>query len=345
MKPNADRHKAPFIQSRRHRSTQATDCARFQLGGALANTPQLLRECVNALGEKGLAINGNLLQSNRFLSEPRISRNGGRMSVINDDVIAKITKLLARSSTERGATEAEAETAMRMALELLARHNLSMDQLKFEDVKEKEIREDELHHTSTLKMQRWAIDIATAAADLYFCDYITHISRTGRWRRELKHIFIGRSDNVIVAKEVADYLIDTTLRLSREGGREYAKSDPDITRRGRSRFERNFRKGCTARLMERAWSIVHEASQPAQTPGENTLPALRDLYSTTAEENKRYIGKHWPKLGKMRSARRDWFADFEDGWEEGQAAGDKINLKKPARRLQKSARKRLAHAS
>lgn len=43
-----------------------------------------------------------------------------------DKVIARIQKLLSRTKTERGTTEAEADTAMKMAQELMAKHNLDM---------------------------------------------------------------------------------------------------------------------------------------------------------------------------------------------------------------------------
>src|SRR5512139_2662947 len=88
-------------------------------------------------------------------------------------VIDKVRKLLARADPTRGATEAEAETSMRLALEMLARHNLSMETVAVRetDATKPGVIESDLAGRGD-RVKRWAVRTAMAAAKVCYCDHL-----------------------------------------------------------------------------------------------------------------------------------------------------------------------------
>lgn len=91
-----------------------------------------------------------------------------------DKIIARIQKMLTRTKTDRGSTEAEADTAMKMAQELMSKYNLDMamveaaasksDQPKVERVKEE---------VKGRAMYKWQRQLAKYVAESNFCYYLT----------------------------------------------------------------------------------------------------------------------------------------------------------------------------
>lgn len=128
---------------------------------------------------------------------------------IDNKVLDRIKKMLALSN-DSGATEAERETALRMAYNTLAKYNLSLSDLPSEDTTEARERQDVV-----ISADRWARSLSMAVAKLFFCKYF--YSQTGTSGKD-KHCFVGRQSNVITAKYMSEYLIKS---IKREASKRY----------------------------------------------------------------------------------------------------------------------------
>src|SRR5262245_26445831 len=91
-------------------------------------------------------------------------------------LIERIRKILALG--ERGGTEAEAQLAMSMAHQLLAKHNLSIDDVTISDTTNGmgPIETDE-STASKLSYTYWSDVIYAAVAELNFCTCFTRTQR------------------------------------------------------------------------------------------------------------------------------------------------------------------------
>jgi hypothetical protein len=143
-----------------------------------------------------------------------------------DRVIAKAQKILARTARPdggtRGATEAEADTALAIVQELLLKHNLTMADVEARsaspDAPAERIKED----IEGLSKHKWQRDLAKAVCEANFCYYLQrteHYRTDGRVddngreynsvrRKRIKHVFVGRKSNVITAQMMFAYLVD-----------------------------------------------------------------------------------------------------------------------------------------
>lgn len=150
-----------------------------------------------------------------------------------DKVIARIQKLFARTSRageqRGGATEAEAETAMRMAQELMAKYNLDMAQIEAAarpgaDAGAQRTKEE----VSSRTRYEWQRQLAKYVAEAHFCyhlvkeDYVRDENGDiiylrggmGKAKRKATHVFVGRTANVITAQLMFHYLVDTVEQLA-----------------------------------------------------------------------------------------------------------------------------------
>lgn len=150
-----------------------------------------------------------------------------------DKVIARIQKLFARSShagaNRGGATEAEAETAMRLAQELMSKYNLDMAAIESAarpDANAGAQRTKE--EVSSRTRYEWQRQLAKYVAEAHFCyhlikeEYVKDADGRMIWlrggegkaKKTKKHIFVGRTANVIAAQMMFHYLVDTVERLA-----------------------------------------------------------------------------------------------------------------------------------
>lgn len=150
-----------------------------------------------------------------------------------DKVIARIAKLFARSAhagaNRGGATEAEAETAMRLAQELMAKYNLDMAAI------ETAVRPDAQgaaqrtrEEISSRTRYEWQRQLARYVAEAHFCYHLVRTDKTwqdgrenadngwihGKYRKKATHVFVGRKANVITAQMMFHYLVDTIEALA-----------------------------------------------------------------------------------------------------------------------------------
>lgn len=120
-------------------------------------------------------------------------------------ILDRIKKMLALAN-DPGASEGERETALRMAYNLLAKHNLSMS-----DVPKDGVQEPREMAETTISADKWARHIAHAVGKLFFCKY--YFYRTDSAGRD-RHCFVGRASNVATATYMTEYLIKAIKRES-----------------------------------------------------------------------------------------------------------------------------------
>jgi hypothetical protein len=235
-------------------------------------------------------------------------------------VIEKVKKMLARADTSRGATEHEAETAMRMAMELLARHNLGLDDVT---ITEKEadpqvICDEWFDGNVRVYADAWGLSIGGTSAIVTFTSHFiyrnTGYYASGRTKwKGVTHIFIGRPDNINAAKRLTEYLLREVLEMSREWAtRQYNTN--------KTKLAADFRDACAQRLRQRARELKSQAEAGTLS---TTLPALRNMALVLQSENERYIQANM-RIEKMtggRRSQRDLAAHMA-----GSAAANRIDL-------------------
>ena len=215
-------------------------------------------------------------------------------------LLKKIRALKAKAE-DPSVTEHEALAFTAKVQELLGQYGLEEAQLKVEE--RTEVGHEDVTANWNNSVARRALIIAIC--HLYMVSPIIY-KHSKAWS------LVGKPHNIIMVKEMAKYLIKTTLRLSNQYGKEHPEAN--IV---------DFRRGCFARLAERLndlrWDQEKQATQytPQGNPG--NLPAL---YENEKQLTKAYISKKWPHTGtyKMRGIKQGWDAQA------GRAAGDSISL-------------------
>lgn len=139
-----------------------------------------------------------------------------------DKVIARIQKLFARAGKGGHGigSEAEADTAMRMAQELMSRYNLDMAQIEAAarpgaDAGTQRTKEE----VSSRARYEWQRQLAKYVAEAHFCYHLVRTdhkwdAEAGKARKRATHVFVGRKANVITAQLMFHYLVDTVESLA-----------------------------------------------------------------------------------------------------------------------------------
>lgn len=224
----------------------------------------------------------------------------------------RILKLL-NMTEENGCTEDEAETAMRMAAGLMARHGINEDQINAR-AGQKTTRSATRKRYSA-KLQNHQVILAQAAAVLYGCEVWTYSS--GKFGIE----FVGRQENIDLAQ-------DTMFWLIRQVDFIYKAALPKgLTQRDRKKYRDSFKDHCALRVHQRAIDLVNELKmneQAAQSATGSTALVVANHFAVLAEEINEV------KKVVRFSSRRSRGSGVRQGWgaSEGYAAGDKVQLKK-----------------
>lgn len=184
-------------------------------------------------------------------------------------LIDKIRKL--RRKSEGTNNEAEAAIFAAKVQELLAQHGLEESVLVDEGEKSEEVGHETMKTKST---SVWRARLLHQCAMLYMCRVVVnHRNRSQFW-------IFGKPHNVAVFKEMSEYLMDATTRLSKQ----YVRTDPLVLAeiaaglRSAASVALEFRKGCGVRLAQRCAELRQKAEdqrpewKPSGNPG--NLPAL-----------------------------------------------------------------------
>lgn len=210
-------------------------------------------------------------------------------------ILERVKKMVALGN-DAGATEAERETALRMAYNLLAKYNLSLSDLPEDQSNEARERQDVV-----ISADRWARSLAQAVAKLFFCKYF--YSRTGTSGKD-KHCFVGRQSNVITARYMSEFLIKS---VKREATTRYKSP---TTPQGRS-----FCVGTVDSIRKRVEEMIKNDTE--STPG--TALVLVTLHQREADANEKWLNGTGVSLttAKARADNSLRASAFYDGREYG----------------------------
>lgn len=219
----------------------------------------------------------------------------------------KIRKLLALA--EGNKNEHERDAAMRLALELLAKHNLDLERVN-NNIDELDIVEVAIK----LKLEPWIRWVLRASCTLYYTDYIMSPVYRGYFgdRKEYHPVFIGTKENIAVTIELAIWLINS---IRSESNWLYSEQ-----------FERrSFRLGASHKLAERAAELVEEERVTA-AGGSTKSNQLLVLRNNLQSANQNYLAQMNLKTFHSKSS---YCSD--DAYGRGESFGDSVNLGKKSK--------------
>lgn len=234
-----------------------------------------------------------------------------------DKIIDRIRKLLKHANDNASGAEAERDTAMRMAMKLLAMHNLSMSQVEMED---KEDRDQTFIEEFPDPFRRV---VAEAIAKLFFCKFYS-----GQVPNKQKRYFyfVGLESNATTAAEMTSWLLKSIYSESQRAQKANGNAHG---------FGTTFRNAVAIRISERCDAIRSEAEQEdvaareaAEQAGTSdaTALALSTLYANEQAANESYI-KDILKI-ELKTKNSTLHKKSKKADEMGREFGDKVNLNK-----------------
>jgi hypothetical protein len=230
------------------------------------------------------------------------------MTTEKDRILARVRKLMTLAN-DKAASEGERNNAIRMAHATLAKHNLTMSEAEAHGAKPEEAR---LPDYFVGHNHPWTRTAASGIAKLFFCEYFYLALPKSR----VKHYFVGRESNVITAKELSVFVINS---IDREGQRFARESYTAGT------GWRSFCKGAALRVYLRCEELRREAERPQPQPVASTGTALvlATVYEQEQKANLALIEQAGVELkeGKDRQTR-----PMLGAMEAGMQYGDKIPL-------------------
>jgi hypothetical protein len=224
-----------------------------------------------------------------------------------DKVISKIQKLLSMANDDAIGGEHERDTAMKMALNLLAKHNLSMSDLETD----KEEREVDTLEQYTCP---WRRQVANAIAQMYFTAFF---STKINGKQKLKFNFIGLQSNCQTAKSMTEYVIKSLTK-------EVVKLRKELNES--ASFETSFFNGAAIKIVERCRKLREEAELESKGASSGTAMVLASLYDQEKTANNKYIQDEMNIKLTMKSSR---LANHNtSGFNAGKEFGSNLNLSK-----------------
>ncbi len=188
-----------------------------------------------------------------------------------EKIIDRIKKILAIANCA-GATEAERDTAMKMAHNLMAKYNLSMASVT---KSKKEGREHKERQTGSYP---WVKCVCDDVAKLFFCSYFS--TKVGS---QTRHTFIGLESNVQTAYEMSMYVIKSIEREARRKKKEGAHD---------GNWERSFCVGAQIVISRRCAELraaAEKESEKAPELSSGTALVLASLYDSEKAANSQYV--------------------------------------------------------
>lgn len=127
---------------------------------------------------------------------------------MNEEVISKLKKILARADTSRGATEAEVQTAMRLAQELAIKNNIDLADIKIESPKSAgiDVKNDHVVLETYEKSYHWPV-----MGTVEECFDVRAIRFTGIRNGNAyidRVVLVGEKTDLILARYALSYLLD-----------------------------------------------------------------------------------------------------------------------------------------
>lgn len=220
-----------------------------------------------------------------------------------EKILERVRKMLAIAN-DSAATEAERDLALKMAHDLLAKHELDMS-----DVSEAEREKDDPrgHFMNTGWNAQYAKTIRNAMSKLFRCHYY-HGRKINGTRGE--HNFVGRESSATTAMYMSDWIITSLLR---EADRRYGHR---LNPAGRS-----FCVGASSRLWVWVEELIAEKQKEFTSMG--VALVLYDVAKKEEEANLAFIVAMGVVLEKK--ARRSTNV-LTNAYESGKTYADSVNL-------------------
>ena len=186
-------------------------------------------------------------------------------------VVDKVRKLMAVAKGTADGGDHERDTAMRMALSMLAKHNLSMADLE-QPMEGRKAATDQYHSTP------WMRIVGFALAELYFCSFF--IASVGG-KNKRTYTFVGLEGNVATAREMTGWVIRSVQAEANAQARAAGQGET---------WANSFRKGAANRIASRCRELRAEAERAnAGQASSGTSLVLASLYDTEKTANSAYI--------------------------------------------------------
>lgn len=221
--------------------------------------------------------------------------------MVSKNIIEKIQKLLALGGNNPN--ENEATNATRMAMDLLAKYNLSMSEIQDADT---EVVSHEDYKPGGKSFPTWKTILLNAICKAHFCKIILRPG-TGTY------IIIGKETNRVTSKMMFTYLcnvidFETKQYLKdKDYDRSYGKTQGNAFRVGMA-------KRLESRLQEKQQEIIRESKQ--------TALVRVDPYTLSVRENDHYAFSNF----RVGSAKRMNINPYGSAYGAGYDAGGKVGL-------------------
>lgn len=224
----------------------------------------------------------------------------------NDKIIDKVRKLLARADEARNDNEHERAIAMRQAHALLAKHGLAMEDVSTRDEAAAELGKVGRAPATLRTRAVWERGVYVAVARLHGCETVFIVERG----EETKVYVIGRRLRVMVAREMAAYVVQSILREAEAWGRNAAAF-------GVGAWTGVSRQVDTI-LAQQARGIVGD-----EQVSQSTALVLVDQHKQAIAEAKGAAADFFPR---MRSAQRYRYNGNGDAMRAGKQYGERVSL-------------------
>jgi Protein of unknown function (DUF2786) len=228
-------------------------------------------------------------------------------------IIERVQKML-NLGRDKGASEGERDNAMRMVQAYLAKYNLDLETVegtmsKKDHKKQEDQGGPRTHHVHTFFGRPWACNAAISVADLCFCGYLY---RSARMSKDCQHLFIGRTANAITAAYLAEYVVRSIYREGKKRQRDETRDNPWFL---------SFAWGAALSVQIRVKQLKDRKDIINGSTGKELV--LASYYESEREANRDYTKVAFPHL--KRATRGKGIRD-KDGYDQGQAFGETINL-------------------
>lgn len=184
-----------------------------------------------------------------------------------EKIIDKVRKTF-NLANNAGATEAERETAMRMAYSMMAKYNLIESDLDLADDPRQVV--DFLNRGAP-----WIRHVSGAISRMFFCKfYYTPGSSM------YKYSFVGKTSNSVTAQLMAEYVIKSIKKEASKMKREAGQNGT---------WELNFCKGAAIVIVERCNELRLVQEKETTTTSTGTNLTLASVYESEKVANDSYL--------------------------------------------------------
>lgn len=226
----------------------------------------------------------------------------------------KIKKMFALAN-DKGASEDEAATAMRLAMGLMAKYGIEQADLK--DIEQPRTKRGAI---MKFKFEKHQVVIANAAAYLYGCRIIFYDMGKGGMQ------IVGRPENIDATEATMTFLFRQVEQL-------YKDNLPSgMTQQMRSQYRKTFKFACAVRVEQRAYDLWREMCEnetaARAATGKNALVVANHFKQLVLEADANMEGDI-----KRKTIRQSCGIGTNDGT----AAGDKVKLRQELNETKKVA--------